>query len=471
MKWLFTISLCLLTLQLLGQGEVGYLFEEMPCDSAPEYSVKTHTGLLPLIRQPNSKGQGSYFRASALGDLNYFQNDQPGYKTGLGLELSAAIKDKWHFRLAGIEGINQTRSFYTPRTYEKDSIGQMVLYTDLRGRISYTPNHIFNFQAGLDHNFVGEGSRSLLLSDYGTPYPFGQIRMRFWRVEYSIMYQFLREWDNNRWEGKFASSHHLSFNAAKWLNLGLFESVIFQPKDTLLNRGFDVEYLNPLVFFRPQEYSLGSSDNVLLGVTLTAKLKKHTIYSQFLLDEFVLSEIRAHSGWWASKYGGQFGAKGRFSSGNNHFFYRLEYNFVRPYTYAHLSNEYSYSNQGSVLAHPYGANFMEILAELKWQNGKWFAKFFSNYFVRAADKDGFNYGSDIYAPYINRPYEYGHYIGQGQQYNGTKTILTAGYKILDHGKLSAFIENHFNYSTLDNAVRYTLVAGVRSMLWNDYRNY
>src|SRR3989338_116084 len=295
--------------------------------------------------------------------------------------------------------------------------------------------------------------------------------MRFWRIEYSILYQFLREGQSKQWEGKFASSHHLSFNATKWLNLGIFESVIFQPKDTAVNRGFDAEYLNPLVFYRPQEYSLGSSDNVLLGVLLSAKLKKHMIYGQFILDEFVLAEIRAHSKWWANKYGGQFGFKGRFVSGNNKFFYRLEYNFVRPYTYAHISDEINYGNQGNPLAHPYGSNFMELLGELKWSNGKWWVNVFANYFSRGADNNGYSYGGDIYASYTLRPYEYGHKIGQGVHFNGTKTLVTVGYEILKHGKLNAFIENHFNYTTLDNRLKYTVVVGVRSLLWNDYRNY
>lgn len=472
MKLLLSISFLIFSTSLYAQNEVGRLFEDMPSDSVPPMSIKLHTSMKPQIRQSNAKGHsGSYIEVAGLGDLNYFQNNTSGYKAGLGLEVNGALKNKLHFRLAGIEGINQTGAFYTPKTYLNDSIGQMTLYTDLRGRISYTPNHIFNFQAGLDHNFIGEGSRSLLLSDYGTSYPFGQIRIRFWRLEYSILYQFLRERDNNRWEGKFASSHHISFNATKWLNFGIFETVIFQPKDTLLNRGFDVEYLNPFVMYRPQEYSVGSSDNVLLGVELSAKWKKHMFYSQFILDEFVFAEIKAHSKWWASKYGGQFGVKGRFNSGKNTFFYRLEYNFVRPYTYAHLSEELNYGNQGVGLAHPYGSNFMELLLEAKWQRDKWFAKLFSNYFVRGTDVDGFNYGNDPYVPYINRPFEYGHKIGQGHQFNGTKTVVTAGYQIMDHGKLNAFVENHFSYSTLDNKTHYTLVVGVRSFLWNDHRNY
>ena len=468
---IFVYILVLISFGAHAQSEVSYVFEDLPNDSIPARSVKTHTSLKPLIRQTNSKAGGkSYFQLSGLGDLNYIQNERSDFKTGLGAELKGGVKDKFFFRIAGVQGISQTDSIFRAKTYISDSIGQFSAYTDLRGRISYTPNHIFNFQVGLDHNFIGEGSRSMLLSDYGTPYPFGQIRMRFWRVEYSVLYQFMREKDNNRWEGKFISSHHLSFNAAKWLNFGLFETVIFQPKDTLLNRGFDAEYLNPFIFYRPQEYSLGSSDNVLLGVELNAFWKSHTLYGQFILDEFFLAEIKAKSGWWANKYGGQFGIKGRFSHGENNFFYRVEYNFARPYTYSHLSEELNYGNQGTTLSHPYGSNFMEILGEFKWQRKKLFGKVFANYFLLGADKDGFNYGGNIYESYVNRPFEYGHYIGQGRGFNGTKTVISVGYQLLEHGKLTAFAENHFAYNTLDK-VRYTLVIGIRSMLWNDHRNY
>lgn len=466
--------LCCVLVPVLGwsQGEVGLLFEEMPNDSLTELSLTNHTSLKPLIRRPSSNRKSeNYVKVAALGDLNYFQQRSGGYKLGLGAEVKGLLNNKWFFRLAAVEGISQTDTSYFPKTYLRDSLSSQLLYTDLRGRISYTPNHIFNLQAGLDHQFIGEGARSLLLSDYGTSYPFGQIRMRFWRIEYSILYQFLRERDNQRWEGKFASSHHISLNVTKWLNIGIFESVIFQPKDTLLNRGFDVEYLNPFVFYRPQEYSLGSSDNVLMGLELSAKWKGHTFYSQFILDEFYLAEIRARSGWWASKYGGQLGIKGRLNINGQKFFYRAEYNFVRPYTYAHLSEELNYGNQGSPLAHPYGSNFMEGLIELKWAHNKWFTKVFANYYMRAHDQNSLNYGNDIYVPYINRPYEYGHYIGQGQKYNGTKTMLSVGYQLLKHGQLHVFMENHLDYTTLNPQIRYSFVFGVRSLLWNDYRNY
>ncbi|MFT5777120.1 MAG: hypothetical protein ACI837_000051 [Crocinitomicaceae bacterium] len=469
MKFLLYIALFIPSMAF-SQGAMGMLFEELASDSIVAPSVKIHTSIKPTIRQVSDRG--NFTLLTLLADLNYAQTTESNFKVGLGTEFSALFNDKWFIRLAAVQGISNLDSLYEPKSYVLAPQKDFDAYTDLRGRVSYTPNHIFNFQVGLDHNFIGEGSRSLFLSDYGKPYPFALIRANFWRFEYSIMYQFLKERDQNKWEGKFASSHHISFNATPWLNIGIFESVIFQPKDTLLQRGFDVEYLNPFVFYRPQEYSLGSSDNVLLGVEISAVIEKnHTIYSQLILDEFYLSELRAKTGWWANKFGAQIGAKGRFSIGKNKFFYRAEYNFVRPYTYSHISEELNYGNQGYNLAHPYGSNFMEALGELKWSMNKWSAKFFMNYALKGEAQNGYNYGGDVYDSYVNRPYEYGHFIGQGHQVNKMNFGLTGAYQISKYGKINVFVENYLRFNTDMNAPSYVLVAGIRSMLWNDHRNY
>ncbi len=469
MKWIIYIAFMI---PFLGytQGRVGVILEDLPSDTIT-HTLKEHSGMKPRIRLARGNERERYIRLNALGDVNYIQANRSQYKLGVGLEVESSINDKWYIRAAGVQGVYDTDTLFTPKSYVRVPVGSTNLYTDMRGRVSYTPNHIFNFQAGLDHNFIGEGSRSLFLSDYGNPYPFGLIRANFWRFEYSILYQFMKERDQNRWEGKFASSHHISFNAAKWLNIGVFETVIFQPKDTNLRRGFDIEYLNPLVFYRPQEYSLGSSDNVLLGVSLTANWKGHYFYSQFILDEFYLAELRAKTGWWANKFGGQFGFKGRFGNGNHRFFYRAEYNFVRPYTYAHISEELNYGNQGLSLAHPYGSNFKELLAEFKWSHKKWNAKFFGSYFLKGLDQDGFSYGGDIYQSYTARPYEYDHWTGQGLRENGLRFMISGSYQVSKMGNLNAFVENHLHHSMLNDRWNYTLVVGVRSMLWNDYRNY
>jgi hypothetical protein len=111
------------------------------------------------------------------------------------------------------------------------------------------------------------------------------------------------------------------------------------------------------------------------------------------------------------------------------------------------------------------------LGELKWSHKRFGAKFFTNYSFHGSNKNGFNYGANIYEPYINRPYELGHFIGNGIQRNFTRVQLTLNYKILNHGSLSGFVENLFLYDAQQAKGVNTIVVGVRSQLWNDYRNY
>ncbi len=481
MRFVLIITL-LLSFSVNSQHYVGELFEEMPSDTVLPLSVENHTSILPSIRNVQRSHQSkdsnsSFISVTGLVDLGYRYTEHSEYRLGGGLRIESSIRNKFHFVLNGIQGTGSADSVFSSKAYIVLPKNQHYLYTDLRGRISYTPNDIFNFQVGLDHNFIGEGNRSLFLSDYGKPYPFAMIRARFWRLEYSVLYQFFREEVKDMWRMKNAATHHISFNATKWLNLGIFETVIFQPKDTMLYRGFDVEYLNPVIFYRPQEYSMGSSDNVLLGASVTAKFRKMTFYGQFIIDEFSLTEIRAKTKWWANKFGFQSGVKGRFEIGKNKFFYRTEFNFVRPYTYAHLNSGQNYGNMGSTLAHPYGSNFYEILGEMKMQKNRWTLKSFVSYFLHGRDKDGYSYGGYLYSPYDNRPIlnggiqNYGHFTGQGVGNNGFRGILTLSYQLVKNGNMQVFFENQYRYDSVFQRSSYVPLIGIRSQLWNDHRNY
>jgi hypothetical protein len=477
------VILFLISQFAFGQTGVKLLYEDLPLDSMPQLTVKYHSNVQPAVRWSQKqlgeslvkfgkKSSDSYrLGLNPVADVLYRYNDELQIRHGVGVQIESNFKKNWYFRLNALAGTGNSDSLFRIKSwgFNQDSAGFNFL--DLTGRVSYTPNQIFNFQAGLDNNFIGEGSRSLFLSDYGRPYPFAQVKARFWRIEYTTMYQFMHEGNLSNYESKFGATHHISLNATKWLNFGIFESVVFQPKDTALYRGFDVEYLNPVIFYRPQEYSLGSSDNVLLGASMTAKWKTHTAYFQFIIDEFSLTEIKAKSGWWANKYGGQAGVKGRFDLGNWKSFYRVEYNFLRPYTYAHLTAGQNYGNSGLSLAHPYGANVMELLGEFKVQKDKWLIKSFVSYFLQGLDKDGYSYGANVYRPYTQRPFEYGHEIGQGLGNNGFRLMLSLSYRLSKYGNLHVFTEQHLRYDSAFDRTSYAPVIGLRNTFRNDYRNY
>ena len=467
------ILFILIKISCFGQGTLLYLTEEKPADSILPLKYEEHTSIWPKLDRnaPFNQCLGAFF--STDNAIAYDKNSPSSIYTrmGIGIQTDLRISPKWYARLGyNFASLYNDTNYLDTRTYFYSRKANQVNGShNLLGRVSYTPNHIFNFQIGLDRNFIGEGSRSLFLSDYGKPYPFAQIRARFWHIEYLVMYQFFKENYNDSWQSKYGVMHYLSWNVTKWLNLGIFETVVFQPKDTLLNRGYDLEYLNPVIFYRPQEYAIGSSDNVLLGASISAKWKGHTAYGQLILDEFLLSEIKAKSGWWANKYGAQLGVKGRFEFKKEKFFYRVEGNAVRPYTYAHLNPLQNYANAGHTLAHPYGGNFGEILGELKWQKNNWILKSFISYGIQGFDKEGKSYGGDVYQPYTNRPYNYDHEIGQGQKNNFFRNQWIVSYLLF--GEYNIFAEMNLRYDSAFSRFTFLPMIGFRSNLWNDYRNY
>lgn len=115
--------------------------------------------------------------------------------------------------------------------------------------------------------------------------------------------------DNNPFLRKYTSMHYLDLNIGKRASIGVFESVVWH-NDTMGQRGFDIGYMNPFIFFRPVEFSIGSPDNVLMGFNAKYKItNKTTAYAQLLLDEFLIKEVRAGKGWWGNKQGWQIGIK------------------------------------------------------------------------------------------------------------------------------------------------------------------
>lgn len=475
-----SIFICCICSISKAQITVDWLIETLPNDSLKRAEITRHDNFYPDIRLNVAKNGFNTRRNTQIIpilDFAFQYSNKLNYRFGGGGFVEGQPHKNWYYRIGGITYIEQANDLFKVPYQEYNDQPNTILNVSPLGRIAFQPHKYFNFQLGLDKNFIGEGCRSLFLSDYGKPYAFGKAQTHFWHLEYTMLYQGLTEQYQNNTRLKFASSHFLSWNATKWLNINLFESVVFQAKDTLLQRGFDPEYLNPFIFYRPQEYAIGSSDNVLIGAGLTIKLKKHRLYTQFIIDEFLLSEIRKKSGWWANKVGGQIGIKGWLGKGTHTFFYRVEGNAVRPYTYSHLTPLQNYGNSNSTLSHPLGANFAELLAETKWQNKKWLIKLFVSYGLKGVDQNNLSYGADVYQPYTLRPYDYGVFIGQGEKVNFFRGNLQFNYQISQKGAINLFAEMGFQYNVINSEsqesknTQYLPVLGLRSQLWNDYRNY
>ena len=480
-KQIILLFACTIALELQGQIQEGFLLTPFQTDSVNKEINTTHSGIFPAIQLNIAKNIG--FRLNKnhqvipLLDLGIQNNTEINYRIGGGLLFEGSPLKNLYYRIGGLVYYAKNDTFFhVPFGKEIGQKGLGFMGAPM-GRISYSPHKYFNFQLGYDKNFIGEGSRSLFLSDYGKPYLFGQIKTHFWHLDYLVLYQSFKENYQGKNQTKYAASHFLSWNITKRININFFESVIFRAKDTLLQRGFDPEYLNPLIFYRPQEYAIGSSDNALIGMGLSIKIKKAKLYSQLIIDDFLLSAVQAKSGYWANKIGGQIGFKSMYKKGANNLFYRIELNAVRPYTYSHLNPMQNYGNNNATLSHPLGANFIELYLEGKWHYLKNTFQLSGSYGLMGLDKNNLNYGANIYQSYALRPYDFGVVIGQGTGVNFYRVNLQYRRAISEKGSISAYAELQFRGDQYQinntSTIQYHIlpVIGLRSQLWNDYRNY
>lgn len=299
--------------------------------------------------------------------------------------------------------------------------------------LSYRASPHFNAVLGYGKNFIGDGYRSLLLSDNSFSYPYLRLQAAFWKLNYTVYYNQYsnpRYTINDTYQRKFSTIHYLTYNVSKRFQVALFESIIWQGNDTTSTRGFDLQYLNPIIFLRPVEFSVGSADNALLGLNMKYQLtKKIYLYNQFILDDINIKEtLRSGQQHLNNKYGVQLGlwTNDIFSAkGLN---YRLEYNTVRPFTYGHRKINQNYTHYNQALAHPLGANFHEIINDLYYTHNRWYANLHSIFAVIGQDYNNRLFGSNLWGGEIDVPIS-GERTLDGLRTNFAFNQFTAGWTV------------------------------------------
>jgi hypothetical protein len=271
-------------------------------------------------------------------------------------------------------------------------------------------------------------------------------------------------------------------NLLKGFNLSFFETVVYDGVIGDQRRGIEWEYLNPFVIYRPVEFSLGSTDKVQMGASLSYRFPKNvTLYGQVMIDEFKINLLRARERNIANKYGFQLGLRGEKNFPFGRLSYLTEFNLVRPFTYSHGNPGQAFSNMSNPLAHPLGSNFIENATRVLYKTKKWDYTLDFVYYLKGKDlNDTVSWGGDINASYLSSPVdanneriENGFYIGSGNPIHVAKIQGGLGYEIFPKYKTRAFLTLESQW--LSNQGRTTnyigFYLGIRTELWNDRRNY
>jgi hypothetical protein len=340
-----------------------------------------------------------------------------------------------------------------------------VDYFDARGSVNVNVAKYLDIQFGYDKQHIGSGYRSLYLSEYPNSYLFLNLNLRVWRLNYvaktmELTAQYKRGSTDTVFPKKYMAIHHISFNAPKWLTVGLFEGIVFNR----LNQ-FEFSYLNPIIFLRPMEQNNGSADNAFVGVDLKANIaRKFQLYTHLLFDEFKLDEITSGDGWWANKWAWQFGGKYIDAFGVKNLDLQAEINLVRPFTYAHNDTVANYTHYNQPLSHPLFSNVRELVGIIRYQPApKWYLQARVNGWWGGSDPVGENYGNNIFLDTDTRARGYGNVFGQLNETQWVNANFWAAYE----WKENFFIEGNLYFRKTNNVATNTVASfGIR---WNMHR--
>lgn len=402
----------------------------------PAGLLETHSNDFDLVINP----------VLNFGLMKEMDNDQSLFYNTRGLSFRGRIAKKIGF--AGSLTDNQERSpLYVQDWarerqavpgagyYKEFKAAGGVDYFDARGYLTFGVTKYVDVVFGYDKNFIGNGQRSLFLSDFGNNYLFLKLNTRIWRVNYQNIFM---ELHNAYQRGadqllgkKYAAMHHLDIDVTRWLNIGLFEGVIFGRSGQ-----FELGYLVPLIFLRSVERNNGSADNSVAGLDFKANIAKTAqLYGQLMFDEFKLSELRAGDGWWANKFGYQLGAKYIDAFTIKNLDLQLELNRVRPFTYSHNDSVANYSHYNQPLAHPLMSNFNEVMGVLRYRPlPRWMIEGRLIYYTQGLDSTAdVNYGSNLFLPNtFGRTSEYGYSVGGGWKSDAALGSLLVSYELKEN---------------------------------------
>lgn len=276
-------------------------------------------------------------------------------------------------------------------------------YAMASGMISWSPCRNFNMQVGHGKHFIGDGIRSLLLSDNSFNYPYARFTGWFGpnrNMQYTVMYASMMNLTDGGvttpvgterlFQKKSAVFHHFSWRFLRTFEISIFEGAIFEHADSSNRQHLSFAYFDPIPFAGVAQYGLNDTNNYMLGATFRADLfRTVTLYGQFVMDD-IGSGVRAKTGF-------QIGARYFNAFTLKHLHLRIEYNKVNDYAYAHSDPLQSWTHYNQALAHPLGAGFSEINGSLFYKYRDVFLFVNGFYATSTVDYPGIqNNGQDIF---------------------------------------------------------------------------
>ncbi|MFO7878423.1 MAG: hypothetical protein ACQES0_00390 [Bacteroidota bacterium] len=249
-------------------------------------------------------------------------------------------------------------------------------YASAYGSIEIQPADFLNIRFGHDKPFIGEGHRSLFLSDATFQSLFLQTSLEFGNWRYTnLSMQWMNPnfnnpmgWENTQsiegnYQRKFSSYNMLEYRFSDNFRLGFIEAVLFDVIDQ--HSYFNPHMLNPLPGIRATMLGTGSKDNIITGLDALLKRKNSHYYLQFLIDNLQMSSLTYKNPY--NRFAWQIGAVFFDIMGIKNLHARAEHNYIRANTWASATPEVGWSHYNQPVAHPAGSNLAEFTGELQYR--------------------------------------------------------------------------------------------------------
>ena len=366
-----------------------------------------------------------------------FSNDSSLSTNSRGVIIKGQIGERFYFQTLAVENQSFVTDFQSQYIKRKNIMPGLARvkgfnttgydYSYSNSYINYSPTDNFSLQFGHGKNFIGNGYRSLLLSDFTASYPFLKFLYQNRRIQYMYMlntYQEVSPIDSK--EVAFNRNHgsisYLNIIVNKYLQVGLFEGTIWKTSGVGYNNKFKLNYFNPIIFYKAINYGLNDSNNVLLGFNIQIIPQKNIqLYGQLVVDDYSFGKD-----FNQNKTGYQAGIKIFKPFNIKKLFLLCEYNRINPFTYSHDVIRQNYTHFNMPLAHPAGANLKELVLKINYKFKDFGIELGYNNFMFGADSTKINFGGNLFN--YSENYEYSNFL-QGLKTTTKYYTATLSYLI------------------------------------------
>lgn len=248
-------------------------------------------------------------------------------------------------------------------------------YSFSAGIVSVQVNKNITITLGTGKQKIGNGYRSLLLSDNAFVYPFAKVELNFWkgRLQYISNYAVLNNLTSasanippnteRLFQKKPMVYQYLNIGVTKHTRIGFFQGIIGESPNRNNEWKGDGILFSPILFTQLFYYGLDNKNNVLVGLDFRQKLLKTLIiYGQFVLDDHESAFKKRAS------YGYQIGLKWLKKLNDWMVVFLTEWNDVEERTYwsplfdNYSNSAYSHFNQSMAYTPEHGKELVTIVS-------------------------------------------------------------------------------------------------------------